>query len=107
MLVIETGDHVTVINVFQVQPQDQEHALGILTKVNARIGREPGFLGAAAHRSLDGQRVANYALWRSEAEIREALSIADLRPMLAELAAIAQPDWHLYQVASVAAPPGP
>jgi len=106
MLVIETGDHVTVINVSKVQPQDQGRALDIRTRVNARIGREPGFMGAAAHRSLDGKRVADYARWRSEQEIRTALAIADLRPMLAELTAITQPDWHLYQGASVAAPPG-
>ena len=30
--------------------------------------RQPGFISANIHRSLDGTRVANYAQWRSKAD---------------------------------------
>lgn len=54
-------DHVTVVNVFRIREGDQQTAVERVMAVNERIAREPGWISASVHRSLDGARVANYA----------------------------------------------
>ena len=58
----------------------------------------PGFVTANIHRSLDGERVANYAQWRSredfEAILKNPAAIAHMKPIME----IAKFDHHLYEV---------
>jgi quinol monooxygenase YgiN len=49
------------INVFTVPPEGQQGLIDQLTKAVAYARREPGWLSANLHRSLDGTRVVNYA----------------------------------------------
>ncbi len=52
----------TLINVFTVEPQNQERLVKILEKATEEIMRNlNGFVSANIHRSLDGVRVVNYA----------------------------------------------
>src|SRR5437660_12182950 len=97
MLISQKNDVVTLINVFETTPEQQpaliEHWIRFSEKVNA----EPGFIGAALHKSQDGTRVLNYAHWRSGADLE-----AFLKKHGAELAQFNQNasriDPHTYEV---------
>ena len=60
------NDVVTLINVFTVAPEDQQRLVDVLVDATQSVMRkQPGFISANIHRSLDGTRVTNYAQWRS------------------------------------------
>ena len=64
---------VVLINVFTVDPANQQRLVDLLTRVTDDfVNRAPGFLSSTLHRSLDGTKVAMYAQWRS-AEDYEAM----------------------------------
>jgi quinol monooxygenase YgiN len=57
---------VTLINVFTVEPANQQRLLDLLTRATATSVRHaPGFISASLHRGLDGTKVTMYAQWRS------------------------------------------
>jgi Antibiotic biosynthesis monooxygenase len=59
--IIRVGSAVTQINVFTVEPDQQQPLIDHLARA-ARVASEvPGWLSASLHRSLDGTRVVNYA----------------------------------------------
>ena len=61
---------VTLINVSNVAPEDQQRLVGVLVDATQRVMRyQQGFISANIHRILDGTRVTNYAQWQS----REAI----------------------------------
>lgn len=68
MLVSRDGDVVTLINVFETKPEQQQALIDQWMRFAEAVKQEPGFVGAALHRSTDGTRVINYAQWRSEAD---------------------------------------
>jgi heme-degrading monooxygenase HmoA len=59
---------VTLINVFETKPEQQQELIKQWTHFAEEVKKEPGFVGAALHRSTDGTRVINYAQWRSKAD---------------------------------------
>jgi len=85
---------VTFINVFTVDPTNQQRVVELLSQVTHDIVRHaPGFVASSLHRSLDGTKVTMYAQWRSMADyeamrkdprprayLEEALSIAKFEP---------------------------
>jgi quinol monooxygenase YgiN len=57
---------VTFINVFTVEPANQQQLVELLTHVtDAFVRHAQGFVSAALHRSLDGTKVTMYAQWRT------------------------------------------
>jgi hypothetical protein len=52
---------VTQINVFEVEPQNQDALAGLLMEAIQRVSTMPGWISASVHKSLDGNRVTNYA----------------------------------------------
>jgi quinol monooxygenase YgiN len=57
---------VTLINVFTVEPANQQRLLDLLTRATETSVRyAPGFISASLHRGLDGTKVTMYAQWRS------------------------------------------
>jgi quinol monooxygenase YgiN len=85
---------VTFINVFTVEPANQERVVELLRQVtNDFVRHAAGFVSSSLHRSLDGTKVTMYAQWRSMADyeamrkdprplpfFEEALSIAKFEP---------------------------
>jgi quinol monooxygenase YgiN len=70
---------VTFINVFTVEPANQQRLVDILTHVTAAYVRHAaGFVSSRLHRSLDRRKVTMCAQWRSMADY-EAMR-ADPRP---------------------------
>ena len=68
MLISQDGTVVTLINVFETTPKQQQALIDQWIRFTEEIKEEPGFIGSALHKSTDGTRVVNYAHWRSEAD---------------------------------------
>ena len=96
---------IVFINVFSVDPAQQNRLIGLLTAATEGfVNRAPGFLGATLHRGLEGTKVTMYARWVSlEAYqamrqdpgplpfLQEALSFASFEPGAYEVAARFEP----------------
>jgi heme-degrading monooxygenase HmoA len=96
------NDVVTLINVFTVEPEQQQRLVDLLVRATETvIGKQPGFVSANIHKSLDGTRVANYAQWRSREDFEAMLANAEAAAHMREAASIATFDAHLYEVAFI------
>jgi Antibiotic biosynthesis monooxygenase len=52
---------ITQINVFEVDPKDQDELARLLVEAVHNVSSMPGWISASIHKSLDGTRVTNYA----------------------------------------------
>ncbi len=57
MLITREGNLVTLINVFETTPEQQQPLIEQWIRFTEEVKDEPGFLGAALHKSTDGTRV--------------------------------------------------
>ena len=96
-------DLVTLINVFTVAPEDQQRLVEVLVDATQAVMRkQPGFISANIHRSLDGTRVTNYAQWRSREAFEAMLGDREAAEHMGEAARIAERfEPHLYEVTFV------
>jgi heme-degrading monooxygenase HmoA len=51
----------TQINVFEVDPNNQDELARLLIEAVQYVSAMPGWISASVHKSLDGTRVTNYA----------------------------------------------
>lgn len=94
----ETGGPVVLINVFTVEPRNQQQLVDILIRAtDGAVDREPGFVSATLHRSLDGTRVTMVATWR-DAEAYAAMRRRPGVPFLEEALAIATFEPGMYEI---------
>lgn len=56
----------TLINVFEVSPENQQQLTDLLVEASQTMKQLPGFISANLHKSYDGKYVVNYAQWRSQ-----------------------------------------
>lgn len=68
MRVSREGNLLTLINVFETKPEQQQELIEQWIRFVEEVRGETGLIGAVLHRSIDGTRVINYAQWRSEAD---------------------------------------
>ena len=96
-------DVVTLINVFTVAPENQQRLVDVLVDATQTVMRkQPGFISANIHRSLDGTRVTNYAQWRSKEAFEAMLRDREAAEHMGEAAKIAERfEPHLYEVSFV------
>jgi quinol monooxygenase YgiN len=90
---------VTIINVFTVDPVNQQQLIGLLSKAtDVSVRHAKGFVSASLHRSLDGNKVTMYAQWQSTEDyqamredptplpyFRQALAFAKFEPGIYEV----------------------
>ena len=97
------NDVVTLINVFTVAPHEQKRLVEVLVDATQKVMRkQPGFVSANIHRSLDGRRVTNYAQWRSREAFEAMLQNQEATEHMGEAAKIAERfEPHLYEVSFV------
>ena len=97
MQIIQDGQQVTLINVFETKPEQQKEMINAWIRFVESAKEEPGLIGTALHRSIDGTRVINYAQWRSKEEfesfVKKYREQMEARRPLAE-----RIDPHLYEV---------
>jgi len=91
---------VTLINVFNVEPHNQQRLVDLLAEVTDRfVLGAAGFMSARLHRSFDGTKVTMYSQWRSAEDyeamradpvalphFRQALTFATFEPGMYEVA---------------------
>ena len=61
MLISREGNLVTLINVFETTPEQQQALIDQWVRFTEEVNNEPCYLGTALHKSTDGTRVINYA----------------------------------------------
>ena len=97
-------DHklVTLINVFTVEPANQQQLLQLLVRATETSVRNVrGFISAALHSSLDGTKVAMYAQWRSVEDYQAMRGNPAPLPYLQEALAIARFEPGMYEVVEI------
>lgn len=92
-------DVITLINVFTVQPNHQDALINVLVEATDEVmSKQPGYVSAKLHRSLDGTRVANYARWRSRQDFEVMLQNPEARAHMGEALRLATSEPVLYEV---------
>jgi quinol monooxygenase YgiN len=91
---------VTLINVFTVEPENQQRLVDLLVEATEKTMKSlPGFVSATIHKSADGVRVANYAQWRSRQDFAAMLKNPQATAHMKPITEIATFDAHLYEIA--------
>ena len=100
MATIQKGrDVLTLVNVFTVARENQQKLADLLVEATEKtMKRQPGFVSASIHRSLDGTKVVNYAQWRSKADFEAMQKNPEARPHMEAAAALARFDPILCEV---------
>jgi quinol monooxygenase YgiN len=90
---------VTLINVFTVDPANQQQLLELLARVTETVVRHaPGFVSSSLHRGLDGTKVTMYAQWRSVEDYQAMRENPAPLPYFQQALAIAKFDPGMYEV---------
>jgi len=107
MIQISTDtSEVTLINVFKVDPQNQQRLIELLWQATEdSVSSAPGFISASLHRSLDGTKVTMYAQWRSAEDYQAMRENPGPMPYLEEALTIATLEPGMYEVVKTFSPP--
>jgi len=90
---------VTLINVFTVEPANQQRLLDLLARATeTSVQHAPGFVSASLHRGLDGTKVTMYAQWRSVEDYEAMRADPAPLPYFQQALAIAKFDPGMYEV---------
>jgi quinol monooxygenase YgiN len=99
---------VTLINVFTVEPANQQELIELLARATeTSVRHAPGFISASLHRGLDGTKVTMYAQWRSVEDYRAMRENPEPLPYLQQALAIAKFDPGMYEVVETYSGTGP
>jgi quinol monooxygenase YgiN len=81
----------TLINVFDVDPENQQKLVELLTEgTESLMSNMTGYISASVHISKDGRRVVNYSQWRSVKDIEAMRQNSDVGPYMQRVAALAK-----------------
>jgi quinol monooxygenase YgiN len=101
------GDVITLINVFTVEPSNQQRLVALLTEATeVSVRQAPGFVSASLHRSTDGTKVTMYAQWRSMEAYQAMRQNPAPLPYFQEALTIATFEPGVYEVVRTFAPIG-
>src|SRR5258708_11910920 len=98
---------VTLINVFTVEPSDQQRLIDLLTRAtDGLVDHAPGFLSSTLHRSIDGTKVTMYAQWRSAEDYQAMRQDPRPLPFLQEALTFARFEPGMYEIVRAFLPAG-
>jgi quinol monooxygenase YgiN len=101
----KSSKRLTLINVFTVEPTDQQELVDLLVEATRTSVRYvQGFVSASLHRSLDGTKVAMYAQWRSVEDYQAMRSNPTASPYMQKALALARFELGMYEVVETFAP---
>jgi quinol monooxygenase YgiN len=101
------GDVITLINVFTVEPSNQQRLVALLTEATeVSVRQAPGFVSASLHRGTDGTKVTMYAQWRSMEAYQAMRQNPAPLPYFQEALTIATFEPGVYEVVRTFAPVG-
>jgi heme-degrading monooxygenase HmoA len=89
---------VTVINAFTCEPGQQEDLVSAWRDAAAELGKLPGMVSAALHKSVDGTRVVNYVQVRSVGDWENLRKVGETKGYFDRIAKFGAPDAHVYEV---------
>jgi quinol monooxygenase YgiN len=85
-----SAGHLVLINTFVVEPDKADELLAVLSQAtHETIRHVPGFVSANFHVSADKRHIANYAQWRSQADLDAMMADPASRVHMQAAAAIA------------------
>jgi quinol monooxygenase YgiN len=100
-------DVVTLINVFTVEPANQQRLVDLLSRATeGSVNRAPGFISSTLHRSIDGTKVTMYAQWRSAEDYQAMRQDPGSLPLLQEALTIATFEPGMYEIVQTFGPAG-
>jgi quinol monooxygenase YgiN len=98
---------VTTINVFTVDPGNQQRLVDLLAKVTeSSVRHARGFVSCSLHRSLDGRKVTMYAQWRTMEDYERMRKDPAPAPSLQEALTFATFEPGCYEVVEAFTPGG-
>jgi len=94
-----TNPVVTVINVFSVEPKNQQILIEQLKELSKNfVELQLGFVSANVHRSFDGKRVISYAQWFTKGDYESIYSNPDAMAYLDKIKTVSKFNWNLYEI---------
>jgi quinol monooxygenase YgiN len=97
-VISKENNYLTLINVFTVDPSNQQKLVELLTLATATVRQVPGFVSSSLHRGLDGTKVTMYAQWRSQEDYNAMRSNPAASPFLQQALEIARFEPGMYAV---------
>ena len=85
-------DLMTLVNVFTVEPENQQELIDVLVEATAVMRSIDGFVSANLHRGVDGRRVVNYVQWRTQEHFQRMLQDPRAVPHMKRAAELATYD---------------
>src|ERR1700738_547275 len=95
----DTSSVVTLINVFTVDPANQQRLVDLLTRATDGSGkRAAGLISFTLHPNTGGTKVAMYAQWRSAEDYQAMRQDPGPLPFLEEALTIAKFEPGMYEI---------
>jgi heme-degrading monooxygenase HmoA len=89
----------TLINVFTVDPTNQQKLVDLLTMATeSSVRKIKGFVSSSLHRSIEGTKVTMYAQWKSVEDYNDMRKNSNASPFLEKDLEIAKFDMGMYEV---------
>jgi heme-degrading monooxygenase HmoA len=93
---------VVLVNVFTLDPVDEQTFLRVWEDDAAFMKRQPGFISTQLHRAIgESPTYLNYAIWQSTADFRAAFTHPEFRAKLSAYPSSAVASPHLFQKVGV------
>lgn len=93
---------VTLINVFTVEPANQQQLIELLARATeTSVRHAPRFISSSLHRALDGTKVTMYAQWRTVEDYQAMRENPAPLPYLQQALAIAKFEPGMYEVIEI------
>ena len=103
--ITKEANFLTLINVFTVDPINQQKLVDLLTLATEISVRQiTGFISSSLHRSIDGTKVTMYAQWKSIEDYQNMRSNSTASPYLEEALKIAKFEPGMYEVVATFLP---
>lgn len=96
--IAKNNDAITVIVIFSVEPERRQELIDTILTFSKTVKKQPGFVSASLHKSLDGVRVMNYAQWRDQEDYKAFVNNSEVQALGQKLSEFPKPDSHLYEV---------
>ena len=93
------ANFLTLINVFTVNPANQQKLVDLLTlATESSVRKVTGFISSSLHKSIDGTKVTMYAQWKSTEDYQNMRNNPTASPYLEEALEIAKFEPGMYEV---------
>jgi quinol monooxygenase YgiN len=99
------NNYLTLINVFKVDPANQQKLVELLTLATEESVRKViGFISASLHKSIDGAKVTMYAQWKSMDDYQNMRNNPVASPYLEQALEFATFEPGMYEVVATFLP---